>query len=67
MNDFSKETAISHLKENWNNVGNRVGCLGRNKIYDFYDRVLPKHEIKIFYQNLNLFHLCQKFTQQKTK
>ena len=46
MSDFSLVSAISHLKENWNNVGNPVGFLGINKIYEFYNRVLPKREIK---------------------
>lgn len=46
MSGFSQESAISHLKENWNNVGNPVGFLGINKIYEFYNRVLPKREIK---------------------
>lgn len=46
MSEFSRESAASHLKENWDNVGSPVGFLGVNKIYEFYNRVLPKREIK---------------------
>ena len=46
MGDYSKESALSHLKKNWNNVRNPVGFLGVNKIYNLYNRVLPRSEIK---------------------
>ena len=65
MSDFSRETAISHLKENWNNVGNPVGFLGVNKIYDFYDRVLPKREIKNVLSKFESFSLMSEIHTTK--
>jgi hypothetical protein len=46
MVEYTKESALSHLKENWNNVGSPVGFLGVNKIYDFYDHVISVKLIK---------------------
>ena len=54
-----------HLKENWDNVGNPVGFLGVNKIYDFYNRVLPKREIKNVLSKFESFSLMSEIHKTK--
>ena len=37
MIEYSKDSAMLHLKENWDNVDSPIGFLGVNKIYEFYN------------------------------
>ena len=65
MSDFSRESAVLHLKENWDDVGNPIGFLGVNKIYDFYNRVLPKREIKNVLSKFESFSLMSEIHKTK--
>ena len=52
MVEYSKDSAMLHLKENWDNVDSPIGFLGVNKIYEFYNHVLS---IKIITNFLSSF------------
>lgn len=46
MTVYSQESALIHLKEHWNDVGSSVGFLGSEKIYNYYNGVLSRNQIK---------------------
>ena len=43
MTAYPQESALIHLKENWNDVSSSVGFVGYGKIHDYYNGVLSKN------------------------
>ena len=62
MAEYSKESALSHLKENWNNVSSPVGFLGVNKIYNFYNHMLSVKSVIII--RVTLAYVRSAYTKQ---
>lgn len=62
--DFTKESAIEHLKENWDNVKSKVGFLGPQKIYKFY-KILTYKEIHSILSTFESYTLMKSTHIQK--
>ena len=67
MTAYSQESALIHLKEHWKDVSSSVGFLGYGKIYDYYNGVLSKNQIKRFYHLLKVTHSWLKHIKRNSK
>ena len=67
MLEYTQESALIHLKENWDDVGCSVGFLGLGKIYDYYDRILSKKQIKKVLSTFESYSLMSETHQNKQK
>ena len=46
MGEFKSESAISHLKEHWDDLASPIAFSGIGKLVDFYDGLLSTKQIK---------------------
>ena len=59
-NVYKYRSAINHLRKNYLNPKSGVSFSGVNRIYNFYDKVIPIKEIKEFLSNDNSYTLHSK-------
>ena len=57
---FTYRSALSHLQKNYLNPKSGVSFGGVNRIYDFYDKVIPIKEIRKFLSKDNSYTLHAK-------
>lgn len=57
---FTYRSALSHLQKNYLNPKSGVSFGGVNRIYDFYDKVIPIKEIRKFLSKDNSYTLHTK-------
>ena len=60
MNSFTYRSALSHLQKNYLNAKSGVSFGGVNKIYNFYNKVIPIKEIRKFLSKDNSYTLHTK-------
>ena len=46
MGEFTSESAILHLKEQWDDVASPIAFSGIGKLVDFYEGLLSRNQIK---------------------
>ena len=64
-NVYKYRSAINHLRKNYLNPKSGVSFSGVNRIYNFYDKVIPIKEIKEFLSNDNSYTLHSKSFQKR--
>ena len=65
MTAYSQESALIHLKENWNDFSSSIGFLGYGKIHDYYNGVLSKNQIKKVLSSFESHSLMSETHQNK--
>ena len=65
MVGFTKEAAILHLKENWDNVNSSIAFSGISKLHQFYGKVISKKVIKKELSKFESFSLMSETNRYK--
>ena len=67
MSEFKSESAISHLKEHWDDITNPIAFAGIKKLYDFYEWKLSRSQIKNELAKFESYSLMSETHQHKKK
>ena len=59
-NKFNYQSAIKHLEKNYLNPRSGIAFGGVNRIYNFYNKIIPIHKIKEFLSKDNSYTLHSK-------
>lgn len=59
-NKFNYQSAIKHLEKNYLNPRSSIAFSGVNRIYNFYNKIIPIHKIKEFLSKDNSYTLNSK-------
>lgn len=59
-NKFNYQSAIKHLEKNYLNPRSGIAFSGVNRIYNFYNKIIPIHKIKEFLSKDNSYTLHSK-------
>lgn len=62
---MDKEQAVIHLKNNYTNIGHPIAYAGITQIFNYYNKIIPIHEIKNILSGFDTYTLHHEFHERK--